>query len=38
MMTERYRFPALIEHEVENRETVGGVRECFEFCRRALAM
>jgi len=38
MMTERYRFPALIEYEVENRETGGGVRECFEFCRRTLAM
>lgn len=37
MMNERYRFPALIEYEVENREAVGGVRECFEFCRRALA-
>ena len=37
MMTERYRFPALIEYEIENQETVGGVRECFQFCRRALA-
>lgn len=37
MKKQRYRFPAMIEYEYQRGETVADVRECFEFCKRALA-
>jgi sugar phosphate isomerase/epimerase len=36
MKRKKYRFPAMIEYEIQGTDTIEQVRRCLEFCRRTL--